>query len=97
MRQLRAHARQHLAVIGRQLGQFKLINLGFEFGGFGLQAEILRAVSGLRAYAALDFAELAASIGLLLWQLAEGISDFAGAFLLLLGLTALFQQLAADL
>ncbi|MNS82283.1 hypothetical protein D3C72_1160230 [compost metagenome] len=97
LRQFGTHSRQFLTVIGRQLGQLQLIDQGFQFGRFGLQAEILRIITGLGADTTLDFVQLAASIGLLLGQLAERICDFTRPLLLLLRLTAFLQQLAADL
>jgi hypothetical protein len=51
----------------------------------------------LRADPALNLIELAAGIALLLRQLVQRVGDVAGAILLLLSLTAGFQQLAADL
>jgi hypothetical protein len=73
----------------------------FQARRFRLQTKILRLrqrrIAGLRADAALNFIELAAGIALLLRKLVKRVGDFAGAILLLLGLAAGFQQLAADL
>ncbi len=98
----RAHARQLLAIVGRQLRQLQLVNAGLLRGGLRLalcQLSLAERGGGSRLplQAAFDFIERAARFGLLLRQLGKGVTDFARAVLLLLCLAALFQQLAADL
>jgi hypothetical protein len=75
LRQLGAHPRQLLAVIGGKLGQIQFIDQRFQARRFRLQTKILRLgqrrIAGLRADAALNLIELATGIGLLLRQLVE--------------------------
>ena len=75
--------------------QLQLINQRLQLAGIGLQAQILclrqRRIAGLGADAAFNVVELAASIGLLLRQLVEGVGNIAGAFLLLLSLATFLQ------
>ena len=101
LRQLRADARQLLAVVSGELGQIQLVDQRFQTRGFRLQAEILRLrqrrIAGLRADAAFNFVKLAAGVGLLLRQLVERVGNFPRPILLLLRLAAGFQKLAADL
>ena len=71
LRQLRADARQFLAVVRRELGKIQLVDQRFQTRGFRLQAEILRLrqrrIAGLRADATFNLIKLAAGVGLLLW------------------------------
>ncbi len=96
LRQLRAHPRQLLAVIGGELRQLQFIDKGFEASRFGLQPQILRLrlrrVAALRANATLNFIKLAAGIGLLLGKLAERVGNFTRPLLLLLSQTALSRS-----
>ncbi len=97
-----AHARQFLAIVGRELRQFQLVDARFLRRGFGqpcvgLRLNQRRGRGGLILQPAFGFAHGATGVGLLLRQLSKRIADIAGAILLLLRLAALFQQLAADL
>ena len=101
LRQIAAHPRQLLTIVRRELCQIQFVHQRFQARRFRLQTKILRLcqrrIAGLRADAALNFIELATRVALLLRKLVKRVGDIAGAFLLLLGLAAGFEQLTADL
>ena len=73
LRQIGAHARQLLAIVGGELRQIQLVDQRLQARGFRLQAKILRlrqrGIAGLRANAALNVVQLTAGVGLLLRKL----------------------------